>query len=72
MLRASLSGTSGYLYSALLQMVEKLLKERTLHCMRKKRHTRKMASVLEAIRRLNYMLWWLVSIFVIDVYLKVY
>ena len=29
---------------------------------------KKMASVLEAIRRVDYMLWWVVSIFVSDVF----
>ena len=32
----------------------------------------KIAGVLEAIRRVYYMLWWVVSIFVIDVYLIIY
>ena len=61
-----------YVYSALLQMVEMLLKERTLDCLCKKRHANKMAGVFEAIRRVDYMLWWVVSIFVIDVYLLIY
>ena len=61
-----------YVYSALLQMVEMLLSERALDCVCKKRHARKMASVLEAIRRADYMLWWVVSIFVIDVHLIIY
>ena len=42
----------------LLQMVEMLLKERTLDCICKKRHAKKMAGVFEAIRRVEYMLWW--------------
>ena len=43
-----------YVYSALFQMVEMLLKERTLDCVCKKRHSRKIARVLEAIRRFDY------------------
>ncbi len=61
-----------YVTSALLQMVEMLLKERTLGCLCKKMHARKMAGVLEAIHRVDYMLWWVVSVFVIDVYLLIY
>ena len=61
-----------YVYSALLQMVEMLLNERTLDCLGKRRHAKKMAGVIEAIRRVDYMLWWVVSIFVIDVYLLFY
>ena len=61
-----------YVYSALLQMVEMLLMERTLDSLCKKRHAKKMAGVFEAIRRVDYMLWWEVSIFVIDVYLLIY
>ena len=30
-----------------------------------------MAGVFEAIRRVDYMLWWVVSIFVIHVYLLI-
>ena len=59
-----------YVYSALLQMIELLLTERTLDCICKK-HAKKMAGVFEAIRRVDYMLWWVVSIFVIHVYLLI-
>ena len=59
-----------YVYSVLLQMVEMLLTECTLDCVYKKRHSRKIAGVLEAIRQVDYMLWWVVSIFVIDVYVN--
>ncbi len=61
-----------YVYSALLQMVEMLLNERKLDCLCKKRHAKKMAGVFEAIRRVDYMFWWVVSIFVIDEYLLIY
>ena len=60
-----------YVYSALLQMVEFILIERTLDCACKKKHAKKMAGVFEAIRRVDYMLWWVVSIFVIHVYLLI-
>ena len=60
-----------YFYRALLQMVEMLLTERTLDCICKKRHAKKMAGVFEAIRRVDYMLWWVVSIFVVHVYLLI-
>ena len=53
-----------YVYSALLQMVEMLLNERTLDCICKKKHAKKMACVFEAIRKVDYMLWWVVSNFV--------
>ena len=60
-----------YVYRALLQMVDMLLNERTLDCICKKRHDNKMAGVFEAIRRVGYMLWWVVSIFVIHVHLLI-
>ena len=60
-----------YVYSALLQMVELRLTERTFDCICKKKHAKKMAGVFEAIRRVDYMLWWVVSIFVIHVYLLI-
>ena len=60
-----------YVYRALLQMVDMLLNERTWDCICKKRHAKKMADVFEAIRRVDYMLWWVVSIFVIHVYLLI-
>ena len=61
-----------YVYSTLLQMVEMLLNEHTLDCICKKKHAKKMAGVFEVIRRVDYLLWWVVSIFVIDVYLLIY
>ena len=60
-----------YVYSALLQMVALLLTERTLDCICKKKHAKKMTGVFKAIRRVDYMLWWVVSIFVIHVYLLI-
>ena len=44
----------------LLQMVEMLLKERTLDCICK-RHAKKMAGVFEAIPRVEYMLLQMVE-----------
>ena len=68
-----------YVYSALLQMVELLLKERTLDCLCKKRHAKKMACQKkwlafskQSAEWIIIMLWWVVSIFVIDVYLLIY
>ena len=58
-----------YVYRALLQMVDMLLKERTCIC--KQRHAKKMAGVFEANRRVDYILWWVVCIFVIHVYLLI-
>ena len=51
-----------FIYSALLQMVQLILRERTLDCECKKLHARKYASVLAEV---NYMLYWVVSIFYI-------
>ena len=42
-----------YVYRALLQMVEILLNERTLDCLCKKRHAKRMAGDFEAIRRVD-------------------
>ena len=42
-----------YVYRALLQMVDMLLNERTLDCICKKRHAKKMAGVFQAIRRVD-------------------
>ena len=52
-----------YYYSALLQMVRLILRERTLDCACKRRHAQKYASVLSDIKHVNYMLYWVVSIF---------
>ena len=60
-----------YVFRALLQMVDMVLNESTLDCICKKRHAKKMAGVFQAIRRVEYMLWWVVSIFVIHVYLLI-
>ena len=53
------------MYSALLQMVRLILRERTMDCVCKRRHARKFASVLNDIKHVNYMLYWVVSIFYI-------
>ena len=52
-----------YVDRALLQMVQLILNERNLDCCCEKQHSKKYASVLEAIRRADYMLCWVVSIF---------
>ena len=54
-----------FMYSALLQMVRLILRERTLDCACKRRHAQKYASVLNDIKQVNYMLYWVVSIFYI-------
>ncbi len=54
-----------FIYSALLQMMQSILRERTLHCKCKLLHARKFASVLADIQEVNYMLYWVVSIFYI-------
>ena len=41
------------------------LRERTLDCACKRRHAQKYASVLNDIKQVNYMLYWVVSIFYI-------
>ena len=51
------------MYSALLQMVRLILRERTMDCACKRRHAQKIASVLNDIKHVNYMLYWVVSIF---------
>ena len=56
---------SSVMYSALLQMVRLILRERTLDCSCKRRHAQKYASVLSDIKQVNYMLYWVVSIFYI-------
>ena len=38
-------------------MVELILRERTTDCRYKKEHAKKFASVLEDVRRVNYMLF---------------
>ena len=53
------------MYSALLQMVRLILRERTLDCSCKRLHAQKYASVLSDIVQVNYMLYWVVSIFYI-------
>ena len=53
------------MYSALLQMVRLIMRERTLDCACKRRHAQKYASVLSDIKEVNYMLYWVVSIFYI-------
>ena len=57
------------MYSALLQMVKIILRERTLDSNCKLLHARKFASVLADIladiQEVNYMLYWVVSIFYI-------
>ena len=57
-----------YFDRALLQMIQMILKERTVDCFCKKQHSKKYASVLEAIRRVDYMLWWVVRIFSLFTY----
>ena len=52
-----------FIYSALLQMVHLILRERTFDCACKRIHAKKYASVLVDIREVNYMLYWVVSIF---------
>ena len=54
-----------FIYSALLQMIESILRERTFDCTCKTRHAVKFASVLDDIRSVKYMLYWVVSIFYI-------
>ena len=51
-----------FIYSALLQMMQMILRERTFDCICKTRHAEKFASVLDDIRAVNYMLYWVVSI----------
>ena len=46
-------------------MVQLILRERTLDCECKRLHARKYASVLADIEEVNYMLYWVVSIFYI-------
>ena len=46
-------------------MIDILIRERTFDCACKKRHAQKFASVLQDIRQVNYMLYWVVSIFYI-------
>ena len=53
------------MYSALLQMVRLILRERTLDCECKRRHAQRYARVLGDIKQVNYMLCWVVSIFYI-------
>ena len=53
------------MYSALLQMVRLILRKRTLDCACKRRHAQKFSSALNDIKQVNYMLYWVVSIFYI-------
>ena len=46
-------------------MVQIILRERTLDCHCKLLHARQFASVLADIEEVNYMLYWVVSIFYI-------
>ena len=48
-------------------MVEMLLKGAHIGLSMQEEACKKMAGVFEAISRVDYMLWWVVSIFVIDV-----
>ena len=57
-----------YVYRAVMRMVELIFRERTTDCRCKKEHTKKFASVLEDVRRANYMLFWVVSVF--DIYIN--
>ena len=60
-------------YRALLQMVQLIINQRRIDCVCKMEHSRKFASVLEAIRRADYMLWWvLVSECYICTHLKIF
>ena len=52
-----------FIYSALLQMIEIILRERTYDCTCKTRRSEKFASVLEDIHAVNDMLYWVVCIF---------
>ena len=61
----SINTIISFIYSALLQMIVIVHRERTFDCQCKKRHAEKFASVLEDIRDINYMLYWVVSIFYI-------
>ena len=45
-------------YMALLQMVQLIINQRRIDCVCKMEHSKKFESVLEAIRRVDYMLWW--------------
>ena len=46
-------------------MVQLILRERTLDCTCKRLHAKKYASVLVDIQEVNYMQYWVVSIFYI-------
>ena len=64
-------------YRALLQMVKLIINqrriERRIDCVCKMEHSRKFASVLETIRRADYMMWWvLVSECYICTHLKIF
>ena len=61
-----------YVYKMLLQNVQMMIRENTLDCACKNIHARQFEGVLEAIRRVDYMLSWVMSIFVIDLYLIIY
>ena len=45
-------------YMALLQMVQLIINQRRIDCVCNMEHSKKFASVLEAIRRVDYMMWW--------------
>ena len=52
-----------------MRMVELILRERTTDCRCKNEHAKKFASVLEDVRRVNYLLlFWVVSVF--DIYIN--
>ena len=57
--------SSVFIFSALLQMVQLILRERTLDCECKWLHASKYASVLADIQEVTYMPYWVVSIFCI-------
>ena len=60
-------------YRALLQMVQLIINQRRIDCVYQMEQSRKFASVLDAIRRADYMMWWvLVSECYICTHLNIY
>ena len=48
-------------YRAIMQMIELVLRERRVDCPCKRQHRKKYASVMDDVRRKNFMLFWVVS-----------
>ncbi len=43
-------------------MVQLIINQRRIDCVCKMEHSRKFARVLEAIRKADYMLWWVIFV----------